>query len=169
MRMRSSRAIAYTAGWATLTTLAAAAVWWGLGPLLTPVVQSAAVPAQPSLSASPNPPASVASVAPAPSRSPAMVTAAVSPKPKPSMFEGWQFVNGVFTQTFTLEGGTATVRISDGRVSLVSAEARNGYTATPRQPSAQRLVVEFFDGTHFFVLDAMWWENRPYATVTQVS
>jgi len=85
------------------------------------------------------------------------------------MFEGWQYVNGVFTQTFTVDGGKATVRIAGGRVELVSSQAANGYRITPRQPSQDRLVVEFFDGTHFFVLDAMWWENKPYAKVTQVS
>jgi len=85
------------------------------------------------------------------------------------MYEGWQYVNGVFTQTFTLEAGKATVRITGGRVELVSSEARNGYRITPRQPSPERLVLEFFDGTHFYVLDTMWWESRPYAKVTQVS
>jgi len=85
------------------------------------------------------------------------------------MFEGWQYASGVFTQTFTLEGGKATVRILGGRVELVSSQAANGYRITPRQPSPDRLVVEFFDGTHFFVLDAMWWESKPYAKVTQVS
>jgi hypothetical protein len=85
------------------------------------------------------------------------------------MFEGWQYADGAFTQTFTCEGGKATVRVTPGRVELVSSEPRPGYRVTPRQPAPERLVVEFFDGTHFFVVDAMWWENRPYATVTQVS
>jgi hypothetical protein len=89
--------------------------------------------------------------------------------PRPSMFDGWQFANGVFTRTFTLDGGRASVRITGGRVELVSSQAANGYKITPRQPSPDRLVVEFFDGTHFFVLDAMWWESKPYAKVTQVS
>jgi hypothetical protein len=85
------------------------------------------------------------------------------------MFEGWQYAGGIFTQTFTVAGGKATVRIAGGRVELVSSQAANGYKVTPRQPSPDRLVVEFFDGAHFFVLDAMWWENKPYAKVTQVS
>jgi len=85
------------------------------------------------------------------------------------MFQGWQYVSGVFTQTFSLDGGKATVRIEAGKVSLVSSQAANGYRITPRQPSPDRLVVEFFDGTHFFVLDAMWWEDKPYAKLTQVS
>jgi hypothetical protein len=150
------RTFTYAAVWAVLTVLAAAVVWWGLDPLLAPIMQSAASPPQ-----SPSPshvsPTSVIS----PSSSP--------PRPKPSMFEGWQYANGVFTQTFTLAGGKATVRILGGRVELVSSQAANGYRITPRQPSPDRLVVEFFDGTHFFVLDTMWWEDKPYAKVTEVS
>ncbi len=92
-----------------------------------------------------------------------------SPSPGPSKFEGWSLINGAFVQTFETDGGRATVRIVDRRVELVSSQANNGYTVTPRQPSPDRLVVEFFDGTHFFVLDAMWWENKPYSKVTQVS
>jgi hypothetical protein len=155
------RTLTYAAGWAVLTFLAAVVVWWGLGPLLAPIMQSVAPPPQsPSPShVSPNPVISPSPVAPSPAR----------PLPRPSMFEGWQYVHGAFTQTFTLAGGSATVRITGGRAELVSSQAANGYRITPRQPSAGRLVVEFFDGTHFFVLDVMWWEDKPYAKITQVS
>lgn len=156
MRVRSSRIISYAVGWAVLTVLAAGAVWWGLGPLLAPIMQVQAAPTQS--------PAQIESPSPSPTPS-----ATASPKPRPSSYEGWQLSNGVFTQTFDLEAGKATVRIVGGRVELVSSQARNGYTVTPRQPSPDRLVLEFYNGTHFYVLDAMWWENRPYSKLTQVS
>jgi len=146
----------YAGAWAVLTVLAAVVVWWGLGPLLAPIMQSAASPPQSPLPSHVSP-------------TPVILPSYARPQPRPSSFEGWQYVNGVFTQTFTLEGGKATVRIEGGKVSLVSSQAANGYRITPRQPSPDRLVVEFFDGTHFFVLDAMWWEYKPYAKVTQVS
>lgn len=170
MRVRPSRIFSYAAGWAAMTALAAGVVWWGLGPLLTPIMHNAAAPAGPSSSPSASP-----AVEPSPTPSPPQPSAvATSPgsgrtvAPRPSTFDGWQFVDGVFVRTFKLDGGQATVRIVNGRVELVSAAPNNGYRITPRQPSPDRLVVEFFDGTRFFVLDAMWWENRPYATVTEV-
>lgn len=155
------RTFTYSVVWAALTVLAAAVVWWGLGPLLAPIMRSAASPPQ-----SPSP----SQVFPTPVLSPSLSPVLSPPaKPRPSTFQGWQELNGVFTQTFTLDGGRATVRIEGGRVSLVSSQANNGYKVTPRQPSPDRLVVEFFDGTHFFVLDTMWWEDKPYAKLTQVS
>jgi hypothetical protein len=177
--MRMRRTFTYAAVWAALTVLAAVVVWWGLGPLLTPIMQSAASPPQspsptrvPSLAVSPVP---VVSMPPRTTATPTTtpgIPLSPSPsavRPQPSMFEGWSYANGVFTQAFTLDGGRATVRIAGGRVELVSSQAATGYTATPRQPSPDRLVVDFFNGTHFFVLDAMWWEGKPYAKVTQVS
>ncbi|HEX6684942.1 MAG TPA: hypothetical protein VF062_19290 [Candidatus Limnocylindrales bacterium] len=152
LNVRMRRTFAFAAGWAVVTVLAAAAVWWGLGPLLQPIMPSAATPPQsssPLVSASP--------------------LASASPLVKASAYEGWAYQAGVFTQTFTVDGGTATVRIVRGRVELVSSAAAGGYRVTPKQPSPDRLVVEFFDGVHFFIVDTMWWENRPYAKVTQVS
>lgn len=146
-----------------MTALAAGVVWWGLGPLLVPIMRNAAAPAQPSSPA--------ASATPAVSMPPTASSAPARPRvtARPSMYEGWQLIDGAFVQSFELEGGKATVRIAGGRVRLVSSQPSNGYTITPRQPSADRLVLEFFNGTHYFVLDAMWWENRPYVKITQVS
>lgn len=160
--MRMRRTFTFAAGWAVLTVLAAAAVWWGLGPLLAPIMPSVAQPAQ-SPARSPTP----ATSPPVPPSGQALSQA--PPRPRSSRYEGWQFANGVFTQAFTTAGGTATVRIAAARVELVSSQARNGYRISTKQPSPERLVVEFFDGTHFFVLDAMWWESKPYAKITQVS
>ncbi|HCU52179.1 MAG TPA: hypothetical protein DGG94_20685 [Micromonosporaceae bacterium] len=73
-------------------------------------------------------------------------------------------------RTFEVNGGTATVRIVDGHVSLVSSAPWEGYTITSRQPGPDRLVLEFFKpGEHYTVVDAMWWQNRPYAEVNNVA
>lgn len=164
MRVRSSRIIIYAAGWSALTVLAAGVVWWGLGPLLAPILQVKAAP----------PPSPVApSISLTLSMSPTPTSRSKPPprsaRPSPSRYEGWQRVDDAFVQTFELAGGKATVRISQGRVELVSSQPSLGYTITPRQPSPDRLVVDFFNGTNFYVLDAVWWENRPYSKITQVS
>jgi hypothetical protein len=168
----SPRLLAYAAGWAALTVLAAGAVWWGLGPLLAPVLLPIAAPSPPSSPASSAAavPSLVPSATVSPTAAPAQprTSAPATPRPQPSSYDGWDFVDGVFTRSFDTTGGQAVVRIAGGRVELVSATPSPGYQVRPQQPEPQRLVIEFFDGTHFIVLDAMWWENRPYAKVTNV-
>ncbi|HCT78906.1 MAG TPA: hypothetical protein DGT23_20570 [Micromonosporaceae bacterium] len=146
-----------------LTVLAAFAVWWGLRPLLTSPFT--APPGKEVVAPSPVVPSP--SVTPSPSRS---VAPPRSVAPKPSLYDGWAFANGAFVRTFEVNGGTATVRIVDGHVSLVSSAPWEGYTITSRQPGPDRLVLEFFKpGEHYTVVDAMWWQNRPYAEVNNVA
>ncbi|WP_203910119.1 hypothetical protein [Rhizocola hellebori] len=157
--MRSQRAFFYAVGWAVLTVLAAFAVWWGLRPLLSS--SFAAVP----MPASPSPTVIFVPASPA-SPSPARPSSA-APKPKPSMYDGWAYSNGAFTRSFDVTGGTATVRISGGVVSLVSSAARDGYTITQEQPQPQRLVLKFLKpGGRYTIVDCHWWEGRPYAEVS---
>lgn len=160
--MRSRRAVAYAAGWAGLTVAAALAVWWGLRPLLSPGV--AGLPALPP---SPSPTAVSLPASPTPAQPGRPVP--VTPKPRASLFDGWAYSNGVFTRTFDVTGGHATVRIADGVVSLVSSSPRDGYTITSEQPDPQRLVVKFFKpGGRYSIVDCHWWEGRPYAEVTNL-
>jgi hypothetical protein len=157
--MRSQRAFFYAVGWAVLTVLAAFAVWWGLRPLLSSSFAGVQVTPSPS-------PTVVFVPAPAGSPSPARPSSA-PPKPKPSMYDGWAYHNGVFTRTFDVTGGTATVRIAGGAVTLVSSTPRDGYTITQEQPQPQRLVLKFFKpGGSYTIVDCHWWEGRPYAEVS---
>jgi hypothetical protein len=157
--MRSQRAFFYGVGWAVLTVLASFAVWWGLRPLLSS--SFAAVEMTPSPS-----PTVVFVPAPAASPSPARPSSA-APKPKPSMYDGWAYSNGAFTRSFDVTGGSATVRIADGVVMLVSSSPRDGYTITEEQPQPQRLVLKFFKpGGRYTIVDCHWWEGRPYAEVS---
>ncbi|GIH06299.1 hypothetical protein Rhe02_43660 [Rhizocola hellebori] len=83
------------------------------------------------------------------------------------MYDGWAYSNGAFTRSFDVTGGTATVRISGGVVSLVSSAARDGYTITQEQPQPQRLVLKFLKpGGRYTIVDCHWWEGRPYAEVS---
>ena len=157
--MRSQRAFFYAVGWAVLTVLAAFAVWWGLRPLLSSGFAGVQVLPSPS-------PSAVFVSAPVVVTSPSKANVS-SPKPKPSMYDGWAYSNNAFTRTFDVTGGTATVRIAGGTVTLVSSAARDGYTITQEQPQPQRLVLKFFkSGGSYTIVDCHWWEGRPYAEVS---
>ncbi len=171
MRVRSSRVFTYAVGWAVLTVLAAGAVWWGLRPLLAPLLSPVAAP--PATTPSASPPVSP-SVAPSPAATPskAPVTTPVrtdSPKPTPSYFDGWAYDGTAFTRTFDTAGGQALIRIAGGRVEVVSATPSAGYQMSSQQPHPERVVLRFDRVGQSVIIDAMWWENRPYAEVTTVS
>lgn len=163
--MRLRQLIIYAAGWAGLTVLAAFAVWWGLRPLLSSSIDTAPVNAAPP--AATGAPLALPSPVPSSHSSSSSTRPAARPSPRASSLDGWEVINGSFVRTFEVTGGTATVRITAGTVELVSAVPRDGYTITPEQAGPQRLVLKFFKpGAAYTVVDAMWWENRPYAEVT---
>jgi hypothetical protein len=87
-----------------------------------------------------------------------------------SFYEGWAFDGTAFTRTFDVIGGTATIRIVNQKVELVSAAPKNGYTySVLPQDTPQRLVVRFDrPGGPASIIDAMWWLERPYAEVSEV-
>ncbi|MEV4412849.1 DNA mismatch repair protein MutL [Catellatospora sp. NPDC049609] len=189
------RSAAYVCGWAAVTALSASVVWVGLRPVLAAAVPEPvplrveALAGQPSpLPAPSRPVPTAASVTPSPSASvrppssPATVRVSPSagkPAPKPSQapapetVDGWQ----VFTESdgsrsylrsFPTEGGTAVVRIAHEQVHLVSATPRGDYRVATSQPGPDRVVVQFHNSARQIIVDAIWWEGRPYAQVTVV-
>jgi hypothetical protein len=158
-----ARRLLYTVGWAVLTVLAGTAVWWGLRPLLAatePVAKPVPSTAAPAPGASAIP-------ATAPSSGPPVAGKPKPPAPSASSYDGWAYANGVFTRVFDVAGGSATIRIIDGRVELVDKAARDGYTVIVEQPQPERLVVRFYKpDAPYTVIDAMWWLGHPYATIT---
>lgn len=190
----TARSAAYIGGWAAVTAASAAVVWVGLGPVLATAVpepvplrlealppqlpaplvtQSRPVPTVtlvPMPSPSPPPPATVASPAPARSPSPAAKPA----QPSPAMtVDGWQ----VFTEpdgsrsylrSFPTAGGTAVIRMAGERVYLVSATPRGDYQVATSQPDPERVVVQFHRASDQIIVDAIWWEGRPYSEVSTV-
>lgn len=159
----ATRTVTYAAGWAALTILAGGVVWWGFGPLLAPIIQVKAAP--------PSPPVAVVSPpgesSPTVSAKPSPKRSSPAPSPSPSSYDGWQYIDGTFLRTFELEGGEATVRIVRGHVELASSRANSGYVVSSMQSTPERLVVRF-DGPQHFLLDVIWWDNRPYAEITKI-
>ncbi|MBV1850371.1 hypothetical protein [Catellatospora tritici] len=190
------RAVLYVSGWAAATAVAATVVWIGLRPVLAaavpePVplslesVRSPAVapsrpvvPPAPSRTPSPQPSASsVPSAAPSTGPSPSRRPPAATPNPKPSPYEtveGWQVVpekdgSVSYLRSFATSGGDAVIRIAAETVHLVSATPRGTYQVAVSQTEDNRLVVQFYDTGRQFIIDTMWWQEKPWAQVSDVS
>ncbi|GIF99811.1 hypothetical protein Cci01nite_49050 [Catellatospora citrea] len=191
------RSATYVGGWAAVTASAAAVVWVGLGPVLAtavpepvPLRVEALPPQAPAPLATPSRPVPTVTLAPMPSPStppaatlaspaPARTSPSAAAKPAPSppspvmTVDGWQ----VFTESdgtrsylrsFPTEGGTAVIRMAHERVYLVSATPRGDYQVATSQPDPERVVVQFHRASDQIVVDAIWWEGRPYSEVSTV-
>ncbi|MFI5844869.1 hypothetical protein ACIA8K_34730 [Catenuloplanes sp. NPDC051500] len=71
-----------------------------------------------------------------------------------------------YVRSFKVDGGQTVIEIRDQVVSLVSATPAGGFTADVAQPSPERLVVRFTGSGQAFTIDALWFNNGPYAEVT---
>ncbi|MDI1462323.1 hypothetical protein QEZ54_15240 [Catellatospora sp. KI3] len=184
----AATAVAATVVWIGLRPVLAAAVPEPV-PLSLDSVRSPAVaptrpvvPPAPSRTPSPQPSASSASsvpsapaTGPSPSRRPG--GPAPTPHPKPSPYEtveGWQVVperdgSVSYLRSFATAGGDAVVRIAAGTVHLVSATPRGTYRVAVSQTEDNRLVVQFYDTGRQFIVDTMWWQEKPWAQVSDVS
>lgn len=98
----------------------------------------------------------------------------VAPSPSTVTYQdGWTVVTDAsgatsYLRTFHTGGGEAAIRIVPGAVSLVAATPGAGYTVDTTQTDPANLVVVFHTATHSFTVNALWWENRPYAQVSEV-
>jgi len=181
--------------WSAATGLGAMVVWVGLHPVLdaavpdrtsalsaasvrqmaTPSSMPVPVPSLPSAlpSATAGPPTAGApgsprGRSPAPSASRSLPPAAGS---SPVVVGGWTVTTKpdgtpTYTRSFHLTGGDAVIGMTPGHVYLISATPRSHYTVQTSQPSDIRLVVQFINGNLANLIDAIWWNDAPYAQVT---
>lgn len=86
--------------------------------------------------------------------------------------DGWTVVESEdgtsYVRTFETGGGVATIEVEPGQATLISATPVEPYAVEVHHDDPERLVVQFYVTDHMWVVDAMWWENRPYGTVTEV-
>ncbi|WP_155370402.1 hypothetical protein [Catellatospora vulcania] len=191
----TARSAAYVGGWAAVTAASAAVVWVGLGPVLAtavpepvPLRLEALGPQLPAPLVTPSRPVPTVTLAPVPSSSPSAPATLASPAPprsspspaakpappSPAMtVDGWQ----VFTESdgsqsylrsFPTAGGTAVIRMAHEKVYLVSATPRGDYQVATSQPDPERVVVQFHRASGQIIVDAIWWEGRPYSEVSTV-
>jgi hypothetical protein len=166
----SSRAVLPVLGWcaATLASIALASV------ALLPVLRTGAPRASDlpgAVSAGEAlPPA--AATAPAPSPAPSSATPTARPAP-PTVIDGWTVTTDadgrrVYVRSFRVDGGQVVIRMTEGRVYLLTATPNPGYRVETTQNEPGNLAVQFIEPDHFFVIHAVWHNNGPFASVSEV-
>jgi hypothetical protein len=88
--------------------------------------------------------------------------------------DGWTVTTGddgvrTYLRSFRVEGGQAVIKItSDSVVSLVTATPADGYAVQKVQDSPDNMAVYFNKTGKSFIIHATWWDDKPFAEVSQV-
>lgn len=185
----AATAVSMAATWAALQPVLDAAVPDRLNPLTGPELRARPALAAPTTTPevvvdAPAPTAATSSPAPAATASPPAAAAtapspdaaetAADPVDSATTDDGWTVVEDAdgsvsYLQSFDTEGGTAVISLEPEQASLVSATPVEPYSVDVYHEEPERLIVKFFTANHMFVIDAIWWEDRPYAEVSEVS
>jgi hypothetical protein len=106
---------------------------------------------------------------------PATTTTTTPPaaRPETTVEDGWTVTTDAaggrtYLRSFRVEGGQAVIRISGGRVQLVTATPSEGYEVATVQNSPDNLAVYFNEPNHSFIVHAVWNVDRPFAQVSEV-
>ncbi|WP_345540766.1 DNA mismatch repair protein MutL [Phytohabitans rumicis] len=162
-------------GWcaATLASIGVATV--ALQPVLRTATPGVAAPPVERPAAAPSvttgaPP--VTPPSPTPSRKPSATRAATTPAPAAATVDGWTVTTGAdgqttYTRSFRVGGGQALIRMTPGRVQLVTATPNPGYSVDTVQNEPGNLAVQFTEPNHYFIIHAVW-HNGPFAEVSEV-
>lgn len=124
---------------------------------------------------SPTPSPSGAAESPTPGRTAGRSSAPTAEQapaaPKQTTVNGWTVTDSggkiTYVRSFKLDGGQAVIQIVDRVVSLVSATPATGFAMDAAQPSPERLVVRFTGGGRAYTIDALWFNDGPYAEITE--
>jgi len=88
--------------------------------------------------------------------------------------DGWTITTAdggkrTYVRSFRVEGGQAVIRMtSDGVVSLMTATPTDGWAVQKVQDSPGNLAVYFNETQHSFIIHATWWDDRPFAEVSEI-
>lgn len=85
--------------------------------------------------------------------------------------DGWTVTTGAdgqstYTRSFRVDGGQAVIRMTVGRVQLVTATPNPGYSVDTVQNEPGNLAVQFTEPNHYFIIHAVW-HNGPFAEVSE--
>jgi type IV secretory pathway VirB10-like protein len=133
-------------------------------------------PSVPAPSATPSPSATTRAPSSAPTAKEQPATPATTPparRPEATVEDGWTVTTDAaggrtYLRSFRVEGGQAVIRISGGRVRLVTATPSEGYEVATVQNSPDNLAVYFNEPNHSFIVHAVWNVDRPFAQVSEV-
>ena len=102
-----------------------------------------------------------------------MATTTTAP-PATTTEDGWTVTTAgdgkrTYVRSFRVEGGQAVIRMtSDGVVSLVTATPADGWQVQKVQDSPGNMAVYFNETNHSFIIHATWFNDRPFAQVSEV-
>ncbi|MGK5679720.1 DNA mismatch repair protein MutL [Actinoplanes sp. URMC 104] len=94
--------------------------------------------------------------------------------PRTTTEDGWTVTTAgdgtrTYVRSFRVEGGQAVIRMtSDGVVSLVTATPADGWQVQKVQDSPGNMAVYFNETNHSFIIHATWFNDRPFAQVSEV-
>ncbi|GIM95130.1 hypothetical protein Ato02nite_069230 [Paractinoplanes toevensis] len=102
----------------------------------------------------------------------APTTKATTPQTKTE--DGWTVTTAddglrTYVRSFQVEGGQAVIKMtSDSVVTLVTATPAEGYAVQKVQDSPDNMAVYFNETNHSFIIHATWWDDRPFAEVSEI-
>ncbi|MCA2218134.1 DNA mismatch repair protein MutL [Jidongwangia harbinensis] len=75
-----------------------------------------------------------------------------------------------YVRSFRVDGGTTVIRMTEGKVELVTATPNDGFSVATVQNTPDNLAVYFNEVNHSFVIHAVWWadRNRPFAEISEI-
>jgi hypothetical protein len=88
--------------------------------------------------------------------------------------DGWTVTTAAdglrtYVRSFQVEGGQAVIRMtSDAVVALVTATPADGWAVQKVQDSPDNMAVYFNETNHSFIIHATWWDDRPFAEVSEI-
>ena len=94
-------------------------------------------------------------------------------EPETTVEDGWTVTTDgdgakTYVRSFRVEGGQAVIRMTEGRVQLVTATPSDGYAVATVQNSPDNLAVYFNEANHSFIIHAVWNVDRPFAQVSEI-
>jgi hypothetical protein len=101
-------------------------------------------------------------------------TTAGATTPAATTEDGWTVTTGgdgvkTYVRSFSVEGGQAVIKMtSAGVVSLVTATPADGYAVEKTQSSPEDMAVYFNETGHSFIIHAIWWNDAPFAEVSEI-
>jgi hypothetical protein len=115
-----------------------------------------------------------------PSGTPSRTTATPSPTKTTSAAEstttvedGWTVTTDgdgtkSYVRSFRVEGGQTVIRMTGGKVQVVTATPSDGFSVATVQNSPDNVAVYFNEVNHSFVIHAVWNVNRPFVEVSEI-
>ena len=88
--------------------------------------------------------------------------------------DGWTVTTAAdglrtYVRSFQVKGGQAVIRMtSDAVVALVTATPADGWAVQKVQDSPDNMAVYFNETNHSFIIHATWWDDRPFAEVSEI-